>query len=136
MGKRAVEFSYCCSIQHLDSCTERCQHPDPFIVCLSLSFFQSLGVVLYVLVCGALPFDGHSLPMLRDRVLSGRFRIPFFMSTGLSSPEQKKEGNEWKKFQGELNCQGLVSPSFGASCPVLQGLVSCASGRSVLCFRA
>ena len=44
--------------------------------------FQSLGVVLYVLVCGALPFDAPNLPLLRDRVLSGRFRIPFFMSTG------------------------------------------------------
>ena len=42
----------------------------------------SLGVVLYVLVCGALPFDAATLPALRDRVLSGRFRIPFFMSTG------------------------------------------------------
>ncbi|KAH8023489.1 hypothetical protein MRX96_027780 [Rhipicephalus microplus] len=41
----------------------------------------SLGVVLYVLVCGALPFDGSSLQVLRSRVLSGRFRIPFFMST-------------------------------------------------------
>ena len=40
-------------------------------------------MVLYVLVCGALPFDGHNLQSLRDRVLSGRFRIPFFMSTGL-----------------------------------------------------
>ena len=39
-------------------------------------------MVLYVLVCGALPFDGSSLQSLRDRVLSGRFRIPFFMSTG------------------------------------------------------
>lgn len=44
--------------------------------------FQSLGVVLYVLVCGALPFDGATLQSLRDRVLSGRFRIPFFMSSG------------------------------------------------------
>lgn len=43
---------------------------------------QSLGVVLYVLVCGALPFDGATLQSLRDRVLSGRFRIPFFMSSG------------------------------------------------------
>ena len=43
---------------------------------------QSLGVVLYVLVCGALPFDGSTLHSLRDRVLAGRFRIPFFMSGG------------------------------------------------------
>ncbi|XP_059814083.1 serine/threonine-protein kinase SIK2, partial [Hypanus sabinus] len=40
----------------------------------------SLGVVLYVLVCGALPFDGPTLPLLRQRVLEGRFRIPYFMS--------------------------------------------------------
>ncbi|KAK9738297.1 Protein kinase domain [Popillia japonica] len=45
----------------------------------------SLGVVLYVLVCGALPFDGCSLPALRDRVLSGRFRIPYFMSSDCES---------------------------------------------------
>ena len=43
---------------------------------------QSLGVVLYVLVCGALPFDGGNLQILRDRVLSGRFRIPYFLSVG------------------------------------------------------
>ncbi|VDN29788.1 unnamed protein product [Gongylonema pulchrum] len=41
----------------------------------------SLGVVLYVLTCGVLPFEGSSLQALRDRVLSGRFRIPYFMST-------------------------------------------------------
>ena len=49
---------------------------------LAFVYLQSLGVVLYVLVCGALPFDASTLPALRDRVLSGRFRIPFFMSTG------------------------------------------------------
>lgn len=43
---------------------------------------QSMGVVLYVLVCGTLPFDGPSLPVLRQRVLEGRFRIPYFMSEG------------------------------------------------------
>ncbi|KTF92214.1 hypothetical protein cypCar_00008488 [Cyprinus carpio] len=42
----------------------------------------SMGVVLYVLVCGALPFDGPSLPILRQRVLEGRFRIPYFMTEG------------------------------------------------------
>ena len=40
----------------------------------------SLGVVLYVLVCGALPFDGHTLQSLRTRVLSGKFRIPYSKS--------------------------------------------------------
>ncbi|XP_012549780.1 serine/threonine-protein kinase par-1 isoform X5 [Bombyx mori] len=40
----------------------------------------SLGVVLYVLVCGALPFDGNTLHELRNVVLSGKFRIPYFMS--------------------------------------------------------
>ena len=40
-----------------------------------------MGVVLYVLVCGALPFDGQTLPDLKRRVLQGRFRIPFFMSS-------------------------------------------------------
>ena len=52
---------------------------------LSIYLPQSLGVVLYVLVCGALPFDGSNLSVLRDRVLSGRFRIPFFMSSGSKS---------------------------------------------------
>ncbi|CAN2387810.1 Serine threonine-protein kinase SIK1 [Pristimantis euphronides] len=40
----------------------------------------SLGVVLYVLLCGSFPFDGPNLPTLRQRVLDGRFRIPYYMS--------------------------------------------------------
>lgn len=43
---------------------------------------QSLGVVLYVLVCGALPFDGPTMQLLRSVVIAGKFRIPFFMSAG------------------------------------------------------
>lgn len=41
----------------------------------------SMGVVLYVLVCGALPFDGKTLQSLRTSVLSGKFRVPYFMTT-------------------------------------------------------
>lgn len=45
----------------------------------------SSGVVLYTLVCGSLPFDGHTLHELKDRVVTGRYRIPYFMSQGKSS---------------------------------------------------
>jgi hypothetical protein len=58
---------------------------------LVLLSVQSLGVVLYVLVCGALPFDGANLETLRDRVLSGRFRIPFFMSSGIIRHPKKED---------------------------------------------
>ena len=44
--------------------------------------FQSLGIVLYVLVCGTFPFDGSNLASLKERVLAGRFRIPYWMSQG------------------------------------------------------
>ena len=40
-------------------------------------------MVLYVMVCGALPFDGSNLQDLRARVLAGRFRTPFYMSDGI-----------------------------------------------------
>ena len=48
----------------------------------SVQFFQSLGVVLYVMVCGALPFEGTSIAEIKERVLTGRFRVPYFLTTG------------------------------------------------------
>ena len=49
----------------------------------------SMGVILYVLVCGCLPFDGDSLQELRSRVLSGRYRIPYFLSRNCESLIQR-----------------------------------------------
>ncbi|CAF1075592.1 unnamed protein product [Adineta steineri] len=45
----------------------------------------SLGVLLYIFVCGHLPFDSNNLAELRKRVLAGQFRLPFYISSDCSS---------------------------------------------------
>merc|ERR1712187_198788 len=40
----------------------------------------SSGVVLYVLICSALPFKGVDPPAIREQIKSGQYSIPDFVS--------------------------------------------------------
>ncbi|KAF0988673.1 hypothetical protein HZS_2956, partial [Henneguya salminicola] len=45
----------------------------------------SLGVILYSLVCGMLPFDAPTLKKLKNLVFTGNFKIPFFITSDCES---------------------------------------------------
>lgn len=42
----------------------------------------SLGVILYVIVCGYLPFEASQFTLLRSQVVCGNYKLPFFLSEG------------------------------------------------------
>lgn len=42
----------------------------------------SLGVILYVLVCGYLPFEANNFSILRSQIINGSYKLPFFLSDG------------------------------------------------------
>ena len=52
---------------------------------------QSLGVLLYIFVCGHLPFDSQNFGELRKQVLSGQVRLPFYLSSGKRSSNGRAE---------------------------------------------
>jgi serine/threonine protein kinase len=42
----------------------------------------SFGIVLYVLVCGRVPFDDHSMPALHAKIKRGQVEYPNYLSSG------------------------------------------------------
>ena len=40
----------------------------------------SLGVILYVMTTGCLPFSGKNLQEVRESVCRGKYRVPFYIS--------------------------------------------------------
>jgi serine/threonine protein kinase len=46
----------------------------------------SFGVVLYVLVCGKVPFDDQSMPALHAKIKRGFVEYPVWLSAGASNP--------------------------------------------------
>jgi MAP/microtubule affinity-regulating kinase len=89
----------------------------------------SLGVILFVLVCGSLPFDASNLPKLRAKILAGKFKVPYHMSKECESlirrmivvdPTQRislsdlKDDtwlNDGDKSQQNISTQLLIGPS-------------------------
>lgn len=51
----------------------------------------SFGIVLYVLVCGKVPFDDQSMPALHAKIKRGQVEYPTWLSAGLSlsSPAER-----------------------------------------------
>lgn len=43
----------------------------------------SLGVILYALLCGCLPFDDSNVRALYDKIQSGIYRVPPHLSKGV-----------------------------------------------------
>jgi len=41
-----------------------------------------MGIILYVLVCGKVPFDDESMPVLYQKIKAGRVEYPSYLSQG------------------------------------------------------
>ena len=42
------------------------------------------GIILFALICGYLPFDDNDLKKLYQKIISGKFKLPSFVSQSAS----------------------------------------------------
>ncbi|KAL3320288.1 SIK kinase 3 [Cichlidogyrus casuarinus] len=69
----AIDFCHNSGVVHRDLKAENLLFDSGFKI-------KSLGVILYILVCGSFPFPGESLSEIRSQVLRGIVRFPFYLS--------------------------------------------------------
>ena len=65
----------------------------------------SFGVVLYVLVCGKVPFDDQSMPALHAKIKRGLVEYPVWLSAGKSLNLR----SQLNSFKSRLECKHLLS---------------------------
>ncbi|KAM7533809.1 hypothetical protein Aperf_G00000104859 [Anoplocephala perfoliata] len=86
---KVADFGFCNFFTHDNLLTTHCGSPQYAAPELfkgesydgPLVDVWSLGVILYILVCGSFPFPGESLGDIRSQVLRGLVRFPFFLSS-------------------------------------------------------
>jgi serine/threonine protein kinase KIN1/2 len=61
----------------------------------------SFGVVLYVLVCGKVPFDDQSMPQLHAKIKKGHAEYPPWLTAGTYNPPTTRLAND-------LECKNLI----------------------------
>jgi ankyrin repeat protein len=55
------------------------------MLCLYIINNRSLGVLLYAMLCGSLPFNARSIPLLIKKIVEGKFKFPKFLSANAKS---------------------------------------------------
>ena len=105
-------------------------------------FFRSLGVVLYVLVSGTLPFDAPTLLELRDRVIKCQYRVPFFLSNDCElllkgllviEPEKRLNLDQIARHPWTVSSKGRENPSTAQLLDVInsRAVIDCATSIQV-----